>query len=259
MKKKINLTLPACIILCLFLYSGCAKKQTDFTVFAGAGLIKPMEELVANFERKAGISAQVHYGSSGELFGMIGAGQYCDVLIPGADKYTKDALRNGWLRKDTIKNIVLHIPVIIVPGNNPGKIEKLEDLSKPNVKIALGDPKGPAIGRVAKKILQKAGLWEKVKKNVVVMGPTVNQLVIYPALKQVDAAIVWEDITFWAEDKDKVKTIQIAKNKNIIKTVPTAITTQTVKLKLSEEFNKYITSTEGMKIWEKWGFRPCVK
>ena len=228
--------------------------RADLTIFAGAGLMKPMNECITEFESTENISIRTHYGSSGEIFGMVAAGQYCDILIPGAEKYTEDALKNGWVVKDSIKKLVLHIPTIIVPKGNPANIHKLEDLARPGVKVALGDPKGPAIGRVTKKLLTKNGLWDKVQKNVTVKGPTVNQLLIYPALKQVDAAIVWKDITAWAEDRQKVENIGIKKEKNIIKTIPTAIMTRSKSLELARKFNKYLASEEGMKIWEKWGF-----
>ncbi len=244
------------IILC---YSSCSqKKDADLVIFSGAGLIKPISECINRFEKKNNVHVTAHYGSSGEIFGMVATGQYCDILIPGAEKYTEDALKNNWVQKESIKKLVLHVPVIVVPKGNPGKIKKLEDLIRPGIKVALGDPKGPAIGRVSKKLLKKNKLWEKIQKNVTVKGPTVNQLLIYPALGQVDAAIVWKDITAWAEDKEKVQSIEIAPEKNIIKTIPTAITTVSKNIPLAKKFNSFISSKEGMKIWNKWGF-TCWK
>ncbi len=246
----------------LFLLSitGCGKKsEYDLVIFAGAGLIKPMTDLVKSFEEAENVKINMHYGSSGEIFGMVAAGQYCDILIPGAEKYTDDALKNGWLIENSTKKLVLHIPTIIVPKGNPANITCLEDLAKPNVKVAVGDPKGPAIGRVTKKLLEKNKLWDAVNKNVTVKGPTVNQLLIYPALGQVDAAIVWLDITEWAEDKGKVECVSIDPKKNIIMTIPTSITVESKAKDLAEKFNAFMLSDEGMKIWGNWGFEKCEK
>jgi len=258
MKKRILVTL---LSVCILFAYGCKKEsgQDGLTIFAGAGLIKPMGDLIHAFEKNENIKIKAHYGSSGEIFGMIATGQYCDVLIPGAEKYTEDALKNKWIKGETIKKIVLHIPVIIVPKGNPANITSLEDMGRPGVKVALGDPKGPAIGRVSKKLLKKNKIWDKVKKNTVVKGPTVNQLIIYPALKQVDAAIVWKDITAWAEDKGKVETVLIPAKENIIKTIPTAVTTRTKQAAMAEKFNNFIASKKGLNIWKKWGFDSCSK
>ena len=229
----------------------------DLIVFSGAGLIKPMEEMRKNFETLNKLQVDVHYGSSGEIFGMLAAGQPCDVLIPGAAKYTQDALKNGWVIKETIHNLILHIPVIAVPQKNPANISGLEDLARSGVKVAIGDPRGPAIGRVTKKMLKKAGLWETVEPNIQVYAPTVNQLLIYVALNQVDAAVIWEDLTAWAEGKGKIEVVPIETRYNMIKTIPTAVCTQAQHKDTAMAFNTYVASKEGVFIWKKWGFKPC--
>lgn len=207
------------ILVAVALVFGSPALAADLLVFSGAGLIKPMEEMRANFEKENSVKVDVHYGSSGEIFGMVAAGQPCDVLIPGAEKYTMDALKNGWIRKETIRKMVLHLPSIAVPKGNPADIKGLDDLAREGVRVSIGDPKAPAIGRVAKKMLSKAGLWESVQPNISVLAPTVNQLLIYVALEQVDAAIIWDDLTTWAEGKGKIEVIHIDKKRNIIKTI----------------------------------------
>jgi molybdate transport system substrate-binding protein len=181
------------------------------------------------------------------------------VLIPGAEKYTEDALKNGWIIGNTIRKLVLHVPVIAVPNGNPANVQGLMDLKKPGVRVAIGDPKAPAIGRVAKKILLKAGIWKQVEPNIKVYAPTVNQLLIYVALKQVDAAIIWGDLVTWAEGKGKLDVVPIEKEHNMIKTIPTAVCTKAGNRDLAFKFNDYIASKEGLKIWQKWGFEPCAK
>ena len=247
------------IVLCfavLFLAGNCF--AADLIIYSGAGLIKPLEELKGNFEAMNKIGVDVHYGSSGEIFSQVAAGQPCDVLIPGAEKYTQDALKNGWVIEETIKKLVLHVPVIAVPQGNPAHITCLADLAKPGVRVSIGDPKAPAIGRVAKKMLTKNSLWDTVTPNIVVYAPTVNQLLIYVALKQVDAAIIWEDLVTWAEGKGKLEVVRISKEQNIIMTIPTAVCTQAPNKDLALKFNEYVSSEQGMQVWKKWGFEPYI-
>ena len=231
----------------------------DLMVFSGAGLMKPMEEMRIDFQNRHGVTVDVHYGSSGEIFGMVAAGQPCDVLIPGAEKYTMDALKNGWVEKDTIRKLVLHVPSIAVPRGNPANIRGLDDLARKGVRVSIGDPKAPAIGRVAKKMLVKAHLWDSVQPNIAVYAPTVNQLLIYVALNQVDAAIIWQDLTTWAEARGKIEVISIDPKRNIIKTIPTAVCTRTEHRQLAVTFNDYVSGTEGLSCWKKWGFEPCAE
>ncbi len=248
--------LVAFCIVCFAVANGFA---ADLMIFSGAGLIKPMEEMRHNFEQKHNIRTDVHYGGSGEIFACLAAGQPADVFIPGAEKYTDDALKNGWVIKETIHKLVLHEPIIVVPMGNPANVNGLMDLTRPGVKVAVGDPKAPAIGRVTKQIFEKNGISEKINPNITVLAPTVNQLLIYVALRQVDASIIWKDLTSWAEEKGKLEVVPIHKEKNIIQTIPTAVCTNAPNKELAVKFNDYIASEEGMKIWTKWGYEPCGK
>ncbi len=245
--------------LLLVLALALPASAADLRIFAGAGLMKPLEELRQNFEQQHGVTIEAHYGSSGEIFGMLAAGQNCDVFIPGAEKYTMDAVRNGWIDESTIKKIVKHVPVIVVPAGNPAGVSSLDDLAKPGVKVALGDPKAPAIGKVSKKILTDCGLWDKVTPNVVVFAPTCNQLLIYSAMGQADATINWQDVTAWADGKGKVEVVKIDESRNIIKTIPTAVHVSAKDNPMAMQLNDYIASPDGLAVWKKWGFEPCAQ
>ena len=170
-----------------------------------------------------------------------------------------DAVKNGWIDQSTMKNIVKHVPIIMVPGGNPAGIKVLDDLARPGVKVALCDPKAAAIGKVSKKMLEEANLFEGVKPNVAVFAPTANQLLVYIALGQADAAINWLDVTTWAEGKGKIEVVRIDDARNMIKTIPTAVHVSAVNNPLAIKLNDYIASEEGMAIWEKWGFEPCAR
>jgi len=264
------LFLVSSIIVCGVL-CGCLNEQKTstgenkpfegktITVLCGAGLMKPMNELIGNFENETGAKVNVHYGGSSELFGVLTT-TGGDVFIPGAYKYTEDAMKKGFILNDTVKNITYHIPVIAVPKGNPKNIKGLDDLANPNVKVVMGDPNASAIGKVGYQILEKNHLLDKVSKNIIVKTPTVNQLLIYIATNQADAAIIWEDMVTWGESKGKIKVVEIPKDKNIIKTIPTAVTVYAKKddnLEVAKSFNDYISNDKADEIWKKWGFIPC--
>ena len=231
-------------------------EKNTLIVCSGAGLINPMNELIENFEKDTGTSIEVHYGGSGEIFAIL-ASQRCDVFIPGSYYYTEEAMSRGHLFNDTVQNITLHIPVIAVPEANPANITNLEDLTKTEVKVALGDPNGPAIGKAARQICENSGIWDRVEKNTVVKTATVNQLLIYVTTEQVDATIIWKDMAAWEEANGKLQIIRLPEENNSIKTIPTAVSVYSENVEIAKAFNEYITSEESLGVWDKWGFEPC--
>ncbi len=77
-----------------FLYSDNFSSKKTLSVCAGAGLMKPMNELVQAFENETGVRVEIHYGGSAEIFGILET-TGCDVFIPGAYYYTEEGVKGG--------------------------------------------------------------------------------------------------------------------------------------------------------------------
>ncbi len=229
-------------------------EQVPLTIYAGAGLMKPMDELKVGFEQKHKIPVQLIYGGSAELFGMIAMRKAGDVFIPGAAKYVQDAVEQGLARAEGQRSVCYHVPVILVPAGNPANVHSLQDLARPGVRVALADAKAAAIGKVSNALLKKNGLQEQVAKNVTVRPSTTNQLLIYAATGQIDACIAWEDQATWGQAKGKVEIVHIPASQNALKTIPAAVVTYSQQVEAAQSFIDYIASPEGKAVWQKWGF-----
>ncbi|MCD4703093.1 MAG: molybdate ABC transporter substrate-binding protein [Methanosarcinaceae archaeon] len=226
---------------------------STITLCCGAGLMKPMNEIISNFENDTGARVEVHYGGTGEIFGILASGKG-DVFIPGSYYYTAEAMGRGYVYNDTVQNITLHIPAIVTSRGNPKNITGLEDLANPGVKLVLGDPNGPAIGKISKKMLDNAGMWGSLGNNVQTYTLTVNQLLLYVATDQADATIIWEDMVMWEETNGDLVVVDIPPEKNLICTIPTAVSTNTHNLELAMMFSEFVTSERSLVIWDEWGF-----
>jgi len=135
--------------------TGFCAEEEPLLVYCGAGLMKPMDELYPMFQEKHDCQVRMVYAGSGELFGMIATRQNGDVYIPGAEKYTKDALAKGMVVEKGTETICYHVPVILTPKGNPGNITCLEDLAKEGLRLALADSKAAAIGKTETRCLPR--------------------------------------------------------------------------------------------------------
>lgn len=245
------------LIICLCLIGSVLyAKQFDnkeLVLCCGAGLMKPMNEIVKNFEQQSGAKVNLSYGGSGEIFLALGT-RGCDVFVPGAANYTKNAIDRGYVDSETVHSITKHIPVIVTQKGNPKNIKTLSDFAKDGVKVAIGDPRSVPIGKVAYKMFEKAHIKEAVVKNVVTEVGTVNQLLVYMAMNQADAAVIWEDMVSWAKEKGKLEIIEIPKEQNIIKTIPNGVGSMSKDKELANAFNMFMINEDSNKIWQKWGF-----
>ena len=239
------------------IFTGGNSIKGNITVLAGAGTMSAMNDLKADFEAKnPGTTVNIQYGNSGELFATLDTQKSADMVVPGDLTFMDNAKNKGYMLNDTIKPIVYHIPVIVVQKGNPKNITSVKDLGQSGLKVALGDTNGTAVGKQSIKILNKTGNLEVVKSNVVVYAPTVNQLMTYITSGQVDVAIVTEDLATTSDAQGKVDVIQIPNDQNAIATIGVGLTVFTQNKDLAMKFEDFITSPDGLAIWQKHGFKP---
>ena len=129
-------------------------------------------------------------------------------------------------------------------------------ISKSGIKIVLGDPEANPIGKLSEKVLKEKGIFEEVEPNVVARAATVNEMFAYLAMKQVDASIIWEDNLVGNEKIEIVETSDLDK---YVKKVPIVTLKCSKNPEEATQFLDFVASSEGIEVWEKWGFRPSAE
>lgn len=225
-------------------------EEANIEVLAGAGFSKVCPDLISKFNEKyPNVKVNVKYGGSGELFSTLETQKEGDVFLPADYKYMGKAMENDYMDDDSVENITENVPIIVVQAGNPKNITSLDDLQNSDVKVGLGEPDGPAIGKASERIIEKNNL----TINPTVTTTTVNQLLTYIVSGDIDATIIWKDMTVWQEAKN-IESVEIPENENSISTIPVGVTQFTDSPDAAHDFEDFITSDEGKKIWEKWGF-----
>lgn len=217
-------------------------------VYCGAGLREPMDEIAEMFEAQEGIAIEYTYGGSAQLLSQIELYQTGDAYMPGAKSYIDSAIEKGFV--DKTEKVVYHVLAMAVPKGNPANIQSVEDLAAPGVRVAIGEPSGPAVGSATKKMLEADGLWEAVDANCVVKSGTVNELLVYISMNQADAAIIWEDLF----NDETMELIDIPLEEGFVKVIPIGTLTFSENPENADKFMNFVASDEGKAVFEKHGF-----
>lgn len=248
MNRRLVSILVGLILVASLSTFGCAKEDS-ILVYCGAGLREPMEEIANQFEEEEeGVKILYTFGGSAQLLSQIELYQTGDVYMPGARSYIDSAIERGFV--DETENVVYHVPCIVTPKGNPADIESIEDLAEPGVRVALGEPAGPAIGKNSKKMLEQLDLWDEVSENVVAFSGTVNELLVYISMEQADAAIVWEDLY----NPESMEKIEIPKDMNGIKVIPIGTLVFSEDEENAEKFMNFVASDDGKVVFTEYGF-----
>ena len=175
--------------------------DVELTIHCAAGLRKPVEEIIAEYQRQYGVTIRANYGPSGALQSQIKAGQGGDIYLPADASYV-EAMRKDGLAREAIPVAQLTAGIAVRKGN-PKKVQDLAGLSKAGVKVSLANVEA-AVGKFTRKVLVQSGHWDAISKGEIVFKPTVNAVAEDVALGSVDAAIAWDAVIKQFDELDFV-------------------------------------------------------
>jgi len=240
-------SLSIAVVLWMFPLIGLAN---ELIVSAASSLTNVMNEAAAQFE-KSHPEARVilNFASSGTLLRQIERGAPVDVFV-SADSETMDVA----VRKDLIVDSAVRIfsknklVMLVRSGLDIGDIRSLDNVSVK--RIAIGHPRSVPAGRYTQKILEKAGMWEKIS-NKFIYAQNVRQCLDYATRGEVDVAFVYVTDSRLVQNELRVVPIEDA---SLDIQYPMALVKTSSNTALAEEFVSFLISEKMSELLKRNGF-----
>lgn len=213
-------------------------------IYCGAGMTNPFQEIADLFKEETNCEMNVTYANAGQIQSQINTSEEGDMFIAGSVEELKPVETFVTEQKDLVK----HIPVLIAAEGNPKAITGLESLAGEGITFVMGDADATPIGKIAKKALTEAGLFDKV--NIVATTTTAPQMASVVKNGETDAAIIWKE-------NSKVEGVEIVDTTDLdpfIKTIPAAVLSCSADEEAVREFNEFLNSDAAKEIWQKYGY-----
>jgi molybdate transport system substrate-binding protein len=244
----------AAVILALALVTAaCGASETvtssqiELTVFAATSLTDAFEDIGMAYERdNPGVSIRFNFLASSDLATQIIEGAQADVFA-SADEINMRRLVDEELVESGPEVFAHNKLAIIVPADNPGHVQSLDDLENDDLVIALCAEECPA-GKYALEIFDRAGV--DVEPDS--LEGDVKAVVTRVELGEADAGMVYvTDILAAGND---VASIDIAEDGNVIATYP--IATLVGSDEAADDFVDFVELEDAQKILSSHGFLP---
>lgn len=180
------------------LAAGCSRgsQETDETnpkllyVAAASDLAPAFEEIGRSFEQSTGIRVVYNFGSTGMLASQIENGAPVDVFAAANIEFIDGLERKGLIIPDTKALYARGRITIWMKADSPLRIERLEDLARPEVeRVAIANPEHAPYGAAARQALQSVRVWDIVQPKCV-FGENVRQTLQYAQSGNVSVSVV---------------------------------------------------------------------
>jgi molybdate transport system substrate-binding protein len=225
-------------------------KAERLVVFAGAASQPATTEVAKLFGAETGIRVECSFGGSGTVLNQIRVEHYGDLYIPGSDDYMDRAEKEGLVEAGTRRAICLLLPVICVPKGNPKQIKGLQDMTRPGLRVAIGDPKSVCLGSIAKAALEKAGIYEEVQKRIVTFASDCQQVASLIRLDEVDAAVGYD--VFQRQSPEAMDSVPLAGAASV--TVPVGVVSFSKHKEAAQQFADFISGPKGREVFARHGY-----
>ncbi len=263
--KKQALSIVAGLLAAALLAAGCgggakqaqpapAAQPVELNISAAVSMKDALTEIQANYQKKSpNVKLVYNLGASGALQKQIEQGAPADIFISAAPKQMNELDAKNLINKATRKNLVENKLVLVVPENSTLGLSKFEDITAAKVqKLAMGETATVPAGQYGQQVLQKLGLWDKVKDKAV-FAKDVRTVLTYVSTGNVEAGIVYKTDAVSPGAKVKIAaTAPEGSHEPIV--YPIAILSGTKQGKAAEEFLAYLAGPEGKAVFEKHGF-----
>ena len=213
-------------------------------IYCGAGMTKPFQEIADSFKAATGCEMNVTYANAGQIQSQITTSEEGDMFIAGSAEELKPV--ESYVSES--KALVKHIPVLAVQSGNPKNITSLAGLAEEDVSLIIGDIDSTPIGKIAKKALTDAGIFDKVQ--IEASTATAPQMATAIAAGEADAAIIWKENC----DAQGVEIVDNSGLEDYIKTIPAASLSCSADHDARQAFLAYLNSGDVQEIWLKYGY-----
>ena len=242
---------PAIALAAIVALAGCATKAgsqpdapapTDaaaatVTVFAAASLTEAFDELAERFESThPNVEVVLNSGGSAALAQQIVEGAPADVFASAAEPPMQTVIDAG-LASDAVV-FATNTLELVVPAGNPGGVTGLDDLSRPELSVALCDVTVPC-GAASEALLARQG----VAASADTLESDVKAVLTKVVLGEVDAALVYRTDVIAAGGA--VEGIEVPGAASVVNRYPIAAMTDAADPDVAAEFVTFVTGPDG--------------
>ncbi|MBT4262967.1 MAG: solute-binding protein [Deltaproteobacteria bacterium] len=167
----------------------------DLYWYLAASMAKPGKEIVSHFNQKqAPARVFLILGGSGQLLSKIELARRGDIYTPASAGFLKKAREKKLVKSQRL--LLYQKPVFGLSGSGRSKINTFSDLSRPGLKLALGNPRTMALGATYLQIEEKMGraLSGQIRANSQLEAINISQVVNYLRSDVVDAGIIFDTV-----------------------------------------------------------------
>jgi accessory colonization factor AcfC len=235
-------------------------------IFSARACAAPLEKAAKLFEDKTNIHVEIDVCSrhcaqpvAEEATGETGGDDFLleiadagihDLAIAGAEYLLDDGEVRGIVRKGQRRTIAYRTSAIIVPSDNPAKIQRVEDLARPGVRVGVSVI--DCLKGLWEDVTGRIGLLDKVRRNICYYANGCIAIVEAVATHKIDAAFGWT--AFGHLEPDRIKVIEMPRQQQVLRGTAVGMLSFAKQPEAATQFMDFLASAESRAFYKEYGW-----
>lgn len=273
--KTLTRIMTACLLMGITLIAaGCTTTtdtatphtdgETTLTVFTAGSLKGAFTEIASQYETAhPGTDVVLNIDGTQALRAQVEQGARGDVFASANTKHMNALVAEGFMKNGTVTGFLENRVTIALPLSNPGDIQEIGDLATPGEKVLIGTPEVP-VGSYARQVLDNLAadpaygeeFTDAVMANVISEETNVNNIIAKLLIGEADAGFTYTSDVVTPAYCDKLTTIPIPDDYNIVARYPIGVLEETTHPEAAADFIAFVRSDTGGDILRTYGFTP---
>lgn len=235
-------------------------------IFSAKACAAPLEKAAKLYEEQTGTKIEISVCSrhcakpvaeeaTGETSGddflleISDAGIH-DLAIAGAEYLLDDGEVRGIVQRGQRRTIAYRTSAIITPVDNPKNIQRLEDLAKPGVRVAISML--DCLKGIWEDITGRLGLLDAIRPNICYYANGCVAIVEAVATGEVDAAFGWT--AFKHLESDRLNVIEMPPEQQVLRGTAVGLLSFAKDKEKARHFMDFLASPESRKFYKEFGW-----
>jgi len=237
-------------------------------IFSAKACAAPLEKAAKLYEEQTGTKIEISVCSrhcakpvAEEATGETGGDDFLleiadagihDLAIAGAEYLLDDGEVRGIVQKGRRRTIACRTSAIITPADNPKNIQKIEDLARPGVRVAISMI--DCLKGIWEDITGRLGLLDAIRPNICYYANGCVAIVEAVATGQVDAAFGWT--AFKHLEADRLNVIEMPPEQQVLRGTAVGMLSFAKDQEKAAHFMDFLASAESREFYKEFGW--CV-
>jgi len=231
-----------------------ASAKTQLLFYCGITMVPAITEAKKHFEKAHDCTITVIQGGSKDLCKSIQTSQQGDLFLPGKSSYIDQCGEAGYVRHH--RSIGYNRLALFVPRGNPKHIHDLNDLLRPDLLTALGNPSTCSIGKAAEETLLRYGgtrFLDQVHQSLGLFAADSRDMNHLLLTNQADVGLNWVASLHAVTQKGAIEILPLSDLYAQPQQLVIAVLIYSQHSDLARKFSDYLASPIGKSILKKHG------